>query len=75
MEHTINKPQAAKDGTVGFSPNLSGHGKADHSGTSGFGGKETKVVAVPVDNQQPGQEENGARRNPSTSAAARIVKE
>lgn len=77
-----NKKPAERDtidGTIGFSSQLSGHGKAGHSHTSGFGDgpPDYTLPGYPSHKltEQPGQEEGGRKRQPTSSIVARVSKE
>lgn len=65
-----------KDGTVGFSPQLAGHAKANHSNTSSFdaGPPNYTLPGYPSSKETaPGQEEGGRKRQPTTSIAGRVL--
>lgn len=64
-----------KDGTKGFSPQLSGHAKADHAHTSTFdaGPPRYTMPGHPSNKETMGQEENGSNRQATTSAVARVT--
>ncbi len=63
-----NEIPADEDGTVGFSPQLGGHGKANHAGTSGF------MRPVPPDLEVAGQDKQ-TKHEDTKSMVARITKE
>lgn len=67
-------PLSGKEGTEGFAPQLSGHGKATASHTSSFNAKPPSgVSAVHAKPSTEGQEEGGRARLPSTSSNGRIL--
>jgi hypothetical protein len=64
----------SSDGTVGFNPQLAGHGKVDKSNTSSFDGPADYMrpgYFIPAE-AAPGQEEGGRQRQPTTSIAGRV---
>lgn len=66
----------AKDGTLGFSPQLGGHAKTDHANTSSFdaGSPDYTLPGYPSSKETAGQEEDGRKRQPTTSSVARATK-
>jgi hypothetical protein len=66
-----------QDGTKGFSPQLSGHAKADHAATSSFDAGPPKYTqpGYPSSKETAGQEEGGRKRQSTTSAVGRVTKE
>lgn len=65
-----------KDGTKGFSPQLGGAGKAGKTHTSSdVVSANNNAQQNELRNGQPGQEENGRMRQPTTSVVAHISQE
>ena len=69
-----NTPERdTKDGTIGFSRQLAGHGKAGHSHTSSFGAgpPDYTIPGYPSGEETAGQEKAG-ERDSTTSIINRV---